>query len=122
MEGAARAVHLYRVERNLSRTFQVLGNIVGRRTPYVHQWLFNIQRQLTADIDARNWLSGERRPQTRAIPTYNQAVLKTGPTDSRSIAQRRPWPAYDRIQQVDGSVNSNYHALAAKSSSDSAAV
>jgi hypothetical protein len=41
--------------------------------------------------------------------TYNQAVLKTGPTDARTIAQRRPWPAFDR-----GSVNSNYHAFSTK--------
>jgi hypothetical protein len=46
--------------------------------------------------------------------TYNQAILKTGPEDSRTIAQRSPWPAYGRIQQVDGSVNSNYNALSGK--------
>ena len=46
--------------------------------------------------------------------TYNQAILKSGLEESRTIAQRSPWPAYGRIQQVDGSVNSNYHALSAK--------
>ena len=41
---------------------------------------------------------------------YNQPMLKSGPTDTRSVAQRTPWPAYGRIQEVDGSDNSNYNA------------
>jgi hypothetical protein len=94
--------------------FQVLGNIVGRRTPYVHQWLFNVQRQLTPDLMLEVGYQGNAGHKLERFRTYNQAILKTGPSDARSIAQRRPWPAYDRIQQVDGSVNSNYHALAGK--------
>jgi hypothetical protein len=92
----------------------VLGNIVNRRTPYVHQWLFNIQRQLTDDLMVEVGYQGNAGHKLERFRTYNQAILKTGPTDARTIQQRRPWPAYDRIQQVDGSVNSNYHALAAK--------
>jgi hypothetical protein len=94
--------------------FQVLGNIVDRRTPYVHQWLFNLQRQLTNDIMLEVGYQGNAGHKLERFRTYNQAILKTGPTDARTIPQRRPWPAYDRIQQVDGSVNSNYHALSTK--------
>jgi len=94
--------------------FQVLGNIVGRRTPYVHQWLLNIQRELTQDTVLELGYQGNAGHKLERFRTYNQAVLKTGPTDARTIPQRRPWPAYDRIQQVDGSINSNYHALSTK--------
>jgi hypothetical protein len=94
--------------------FQVLGNIVGRRTPYVHQWLFNIQHELTQNIVVEVGYQGNAGHKLERFRTYNQAVLKTGPNDARSIQQRRPWPAYDRIQQVDVSINSNYHALSAK--------
>ncbi|HYZ83417.1 MAG TPA: TonB-dependent receptor [Bryobacteraceae bacterium] len=94
--------------------FQVLGNIVGRRTPYVHQWLFNLQRQLTNEMMLEVGYQGNSGHKLERFRTYNQAVLKTGPNDARTIAQRRPWTAYDRIQQVDGSVNSNYHALSTK--------
>ena len=44
----------------------------------------------------------------------NQPVSKTGPNDARTVADRRPWPAYGNFQMVDSSANSNYHALSAK--------
>ncbi len=93
---------------------QVLGNIVGRRTPYVLQWLFNIQRQLSENIALEVGYLGNSGHKLERFRTYNQPVLKTGPNDARSIAQRSPWPAYGRIQEVDGGVNSNYNALSAK--------
>jgi len=93
---------------------QILGNIVGRRTPYVQQWLFNIQRELGQNIALEIGYQGNEGHKLERFRTYNQAILKNGPNDSRSIAQRSPWPAYGRIQQVDGSVNSNYHALSTK--------
>ncbi|MEX2261370.1 MAG: TonB-dependent receptor [Bryobacteraceae bacterium] len=94
--------------------FQVLGNITGRRSPYVQQWLFNIQRELSPNIVLEMGYQGNAGHKLERFRTYNQAVLKEGPGDARSIPQRRPWPAYDRIQQVDGSINSNYHAFSTK--------
>jgi hypothetical protein len=93
---------------------QILGNIVGRRTPYVNQWLFNIQHELSQNIALELGYQGNAGHKLERFRTYNQAILKSGPDDSRTIAQRSPWPAYGRIQQVDGSVNSNYHALSTK--------
>jgi hypothetical protein len=94
--------------------FQGLGNIQGRRTPYIYQWLFNIQRELAQDIVLEVGYQGNEGHKLERFRVYNQAVLKTGPTDARTIEQRSPWPAYNRIQEVDGSVNSNYHALSTK--------
>jgi len=93
---------------------QVLGNIVARRTPYVYQWLFNVQRQLNDNIALEVGYQGNASHKLERFRTYNQPVLKTGPNDARTIEQRSPWPAYSRIQQVDGSVNANYHALSGK--------
>jgi hypothetical protein len=94
--------------------FQVLANDVNRRTPYVFQWLFNVQRQLSENIGLEIGYQGNAGRKLERQRNYNQAVLKTGPNDARSIPQRRPWPAHDRIQTVDGSVNSNYNALSLK--------
>ncbi len=94
--------------------FQVLGNVAGRRSPYVHQWLFNVQRELTQNMVLELGYQGNAGHKLERFRTYNQAILKTGPNDARSVQQRRPWPAFDRIQQVDGSVNSNYHAFSTK--------
>ncbi|MEX2260668.1 MAG: carboxypeptidase-like regulatory domain-containing protein [Bryobacteraceae bacterium] len=89
----------------------VLGNITGRRTPYLMQWLFNVQRQLGDDMALEAGYMGNGGRKLERMRAYNEAILRTGPADNRSIAQRQPWPMYGRIQQVDGSVISNYHAL-----------
>lgn len=89
----------------------VLGNIAGRRTPYVLQYMFNVQRQLTQSMVVEAGYLGNSGHKLERLRAYNEAILRTGPGDTRSIGQRQPWPMYGRIQQVDGSVNSNYNAL-----------
>jgi hypothetical protein len=89
----------------------VLGNIAGRRTPYVLQYMLNVQRQLTENIafEAGYLANGGRK--LERLRAYNEAIYRTGPSDTRSLIQRTPWPAYGRIQQVDNSVVSTYNAL-----------
>jgi hypothetical protein len=93
---------------------QFLGNIQGNRTPYVFQWLFNIQRQLTQHVVLEIGYQGNEAHKLQRFRLYNQAILKSGPTDARTITQRSPWPTYGRLQEVDGGDNSNYHALSGK--------
>lgn len=95
-------------------TPQFLGNIQQNRTPYVNQWLFNIQRQLTENLVLEVGYQGNEGHRLPRFRLYNQAILKTGPSDASTIAQRSPWPNYGRLQEVDGIDNSNYHALSAK--------
>lgn len=94
--------------------FQVLGNDTARRTPYVFQWLFNIQHQLNENTALEIGYQANAGHKLEKLTTYNQAVLKSGPNDARSVQQRRPWDAYDRIMYVSGAVNSNYNALSVK--------
>ena len=89
----------------------VLGNIVGRRTPYVMQYMFNVQRQLTENIAFEAGYMGNQGRKLERMRAYNEAIYRAGPSDNRTLAQRTPWPAYGRIQQVDGSVVSSYNAL-----------
>jgi hypothetical protein len=93
---------------------QILGNIQNMRTPYVVQWLFNIQRELTQNLVLETGYQGNEGHKLPRFRIFNQPILKTGPGDSRTVAQRTPWPAYGRLQEVDGLDNSNYHALSAK--------
>jgi hypothetical protein len=95
-------------------TPQFLGNVPTNRTPYVYQWLFNIQHQLSQNIVLEAGYQGNEAHKLPRFRLYNQAILKSGPTDVRTIAQRSPWPNYGRFQEVDGGDNSNYHALSAK--------
>ena len=93
---------------------QGLGNASWRRSPYVWQWLFNVQRQLSESVVLEVGYQGNAGHKLEAFRTYNQPVLKSGLNDARTIIERSPWPAYNRIQLVDGFVNSNYNALSGK--------
>lgn len=93
---------------------QILGNIQNMRTPYVEQWMFNIQRQITQSLVVEAGYLGNAGHRLQRFRIYNQPVVKDGPADTRSVAQRTPWPAYGRLQEVDGVANSNYHALSLK--------
>lgn len=92
----------------------VLGNIHDRRTPYVMQYMLNVQRQLTEDIALEVGYLGNVGRKLERLRAYNEAIYRTGPSDNRTLLQRTPWPAYGRIQEVDGSVKSNYNALNVK--------
>ncbi len=92
----------------------VLGNVVSRRTPYVGQWLLNIQRELTSHMVLEVGYLGNIGRKLERLRSTNEAFTKTGLNDTRTIAQRRIFPMYGIIQQVDGVVNANYHAFSAK--------
>lgn len=93
---------------------QVLGNIQNMRTPMVMQWLFNIQRELTQNLVLEVGYQGNGGRKLPRFRVYNQPIPKSGPTDTRTVAQRTPWSSYGRLQEVDGLDNSNYHALSGK--------
>lgn len=90
------------------------GNIVDRATPYVMQYLFNVQRQLTPDISLGVGYQGNAGHKLQRMRYFGTAVPKTGPNDARTPEQRRPWIQYSRIQEPDNVVNSNYNALGVK--------
>jgi hypothetical protein len=92
----------------------VLANNARRRTPYVLQWPFNIQRQLSQNVVLELGYLGTAGHKLERVRYYNDALNRTGPNDSSSIEQRRPWPGYGRIQLLDSTVNSNYEALSTK--------
>ncbi|MCC6368917.1 MAG: TonB-dependent receptor [Bryobacterales bacterium] len=91
-----------------------LANNTNRRTPYIIQWLFNVQRQIGQDTVFEVGYLGNGGHKLELLRVWNQPVLRKGPNDSRSLLQRSPFPAYGLIQTVDSHANSNYHGLALK--------
>ncbi|MEZ5356757.1 MAG: TonB-dependent receptor [Bryobacteraceae bacterium] len=89
----------------------VLGNVNSRRTPYVGQWLFNIQRELPGGLAIETGYMGNVGRKLERLRSTNEPFLRKGLNDTTSIQARRPFAIYGIIQQVDGVVNSNYHAL-----------
>ncbi len=84
------------------------------RTPYVEQWLFNIQHQLTENIVLEVGYQGNEGHKLELFRNYNEPVLRSGPGDASTLQQRRPWANYGQIQSINGVSNSDYNALTTK--------
>jgi hypothetical protein len=87
----------------------ILSNNVNRRTPYVIQYLFNVQRALGSDSMVEIGYTGNEGHKLERFRPYNMPVPGPG-----AVQSRRPYPELGIIQMTDGVVNSNYHALSAK--------
>jgi hypothetical protein len=94
-------------------TFTLMNN-PNRRTPYLLQWVFNVQRQLGSNTVLEAGYIGNGGHKLELLRVWNQPVLRKGPTDARTLLQRSPFPAYGLIQAVDNHANSSYHGLALK--------
>ena len=91
-----------------------LANNTNRRTPYLLQWVFNVQRQLGADTVLEAGYIGNGGHKLELLRVWNQPVLRTGPNDARTLLQRSPFPAYGLIQTLDNHGNSGYDGLGLK--------
>jgi len=84
------------------------------RTPYIMQWLFNLQRELTQNSVLEVGYEGNSGHKLEIFRNYNEPVLRTGPSDGSTLQQRRPWTDMGQIQSINGVSNSTYHALMSK--------
>jgi len=87
----------------------ILSNNIGRRTPYVIQYLFNVQRELMKGTVLEVGYTGNEGHKLERFRNYNMPL--PGPGD---VQARRPYPELGVIQMTDGVVSSNYHALSAR--------
>ena len=101
--------------RNLGGTVQinnpyVLGNIFGRRTPYVMQYMLNVQRELANNLLFEIGYLGSLGRKLESLRAFNESIA--GATGS--VLSRAPYPEFGRIQEVDGSGKSSYNSLSLK--------
>jgi hypothetical protein len=101
--------------RNLGGTVQinnpfVLGNIHGRRTPYVMQYLLNVQRELANNLLVEIGYLGSLGRKLESLRAFNESI----PGTTGSVLSRAPYPEFGRIQVVDGSGKSSYNGLSLK--------
>ncbi len=87
-------------------------NEVNRRTAYVHQYLLNVQHQLTNTLLVEVGYQGNAGHKLQRMYGWNDPIYRSGPDDTRSSNNRRPFggSAYGRIQTIGGHVNSNYNS------------
>jgi hypothetical protein len=84
------------------------------RTPYVEQWVANVQRQLKSNLVLEVGYLGNEGHRLQFFEEMNAGTLRTGPSDTRTLAQRRPWPLYGQFDYKGGIANSNYNGLSTK--------
>ncbi len=101
--------------RNLGSTVlvsnpYVLGNINGRRTPYVIQYMFNMQRELRNNLLLEVGYLGSVGRKLESLRAFNESI----PGATGTVLARAPYPEFGRIQEVDGSGKSSYNALSVK--------
>lgn len=87
-------------------------NEVNRRTAYVHQYLFNVQHQLTDSLLLEVGYQGNGGRKMQRMYGWNDPIFRSGPDDRRSTNERRPWGGaiFGRIQTIGGHVNSSYNS------------
>jgi hypothetical protein len=101
--------------RNLGSTVQinnpyVLGNIFGRRTPYIVQYMLNVQRELANNLLFEVGYLGSVGRKLESLRAFNESI----PGATGSVLSRAPYPEFGRIQEVDGSGKSSYNSLSLK--------
>jgi hypothetical protein len=92
------------------RTPNVYGVKPDIRTPYVIQYLFNVQRELGSKTVIEAGYSGSQGHRLQGLQNMNPAM----PGTVGNAASRSPFPYLGIIQVVQGEVNSNYNALSLK--------
>jgi len=89
---------------------QVLANQYERRTPYIDEYLVNVQRELNGSTALEIGYFGNRGHRLQRFITLNQPV----PGLSDPILARAPYPELGNFQYVAGVGMSHYNSLAAK--------
>jgi hypothetical protein len=88
----------------------VLGNMYDRKTPYMIQYLFNVQRELGHNMALEVGYLGSRSKRLERMFDRNEVVPGTVGT----LAQRRPYPEFTRIQEIGNVAEAKYNSLTFK--------
>jgi hypothetical protein len=85
-------------------------NLYERRTPYVVQYLFNVQREFTSNLVLEAGYLGSISRKLESLRAVNEAI----PGATGSVISRSPYPFFGRIQLVDNGGRGNYNSLGVK--------
>ncbi len=88
----------------------VLGNKFDRKTPYMIQYLFNIQRELGKSTALEIGYLGSESHRLERMFAHNEAI----PGATGSVVSRQPYQEFGRIQEIGNVANANYHSLETK--------
>ena len=88
----------------------VLGNSPDRKTPYMWQYLFNVQRELGAATALEVGYLGSRSYRLERMFDWNETI----PGVTGSVQSRKPYPEFTKVQEIGNVAEANYNSLAVK--------
>jgi len=88
----------------------VLGNDPNRKTPYMLQYLFNVQRELGASTALEIGYLGSHSYRLERMFDWNE----TTPGVIGSVQSRKPYPEFTKVQEIGNVAQARYNSLAVK--------
>jgi len=88
----------------------VLGNMPNRKTPYMFQYLFNVQRELGASTALEIGYLGSQSHRLERMFDWNETI----PGVTGSVQSRKPYPEFTKVQEVGNVAEAKYNSLAVK--------
>jgi hypothetical protein len=85
------------------------GNMYDRKTPYMVQYVFNIQRELGPLMALEIGYLGSRTKRLERMFDANEVTPGPG-----SVQSRRPYPEFTKIQEIGNVAEAKYNSLATK--------
>jgi Carboxypeptidase regulatory-like domain/TonB-dependent Receptor Plug Domain len=88
----------------------VLGNMPDRKTPYMVQYLFNVQRELGGSTALEIGYLGSRSYRLERMFDWNETI----PGVTGSVQSRKPYPEFTKVQEIGNVAEARYNSLAVK--------
>jgi hypothetical protein len=88
----------------------VLGNMPNRKTPYMWQYLFNVQRELGGQMALEVGYLGSRSYRLERMFDWNETI----PGLVGTVQSRKPYPEFTKVQEIGNVAEAKYNSLAVK--------
>jgi hypothetical protein len=88
----------------------VLGNMPDRKTPYMWQYLFNVQRELGSSMALEVGYLGSRSYRLERMFDWNETI----PGLTGSVQSRKPYPEFTKVQEIGNVAEAKYNSMAVK--------
>ena len=88
----------------------VLGNDPNRSTPYMLQYLFNVQRELDAHTALEVGYLGSHSYRLERMYDWNETI----PGVTGSVQSRKPYPEFTKVQEIGNVAEAKYNSMAVK--------
>jgi hypothetical protein len=89
----------------------VLGNMPDRKTPYMWQYLFNVQRELGAQMALEVGYLGSHSYRLERMFDWNET---TPSAQNTPVQSRKPYPEFTKVQEIGNVAEARYNSLAVK--------